>query len=97
MSAYPYYMVKSTHDHERITFLTTRVHHTKCTITHKKANTHTHTHTHTSCTMQAYRVAKINQTLPMFQGYGPARYKKDKLDIAVPKEHDPIKGQEKKT
>ena len=87
-------MVKSTHDHERITFLTTRVHNTKCTITRKKANTHTHTYT--SCTMQAYRAGKINHTLPTFQGYGLARYKKDKSDIAIPKELDPIKVQEKK-
>ena len=31
---------------------------------------------------------KINQTLPTFQGYGPARYRKCKIDIAIPKECD---------
>ena len=28
-----------------------------------------------------------NQTLPTFQGYGPARYRKYKTDIVILKEH----------
>ena len=39
---------------------------------------------------------KINQTLPKFQGCGLARYKKCKIDIAIPREHGPSKKQEKK-
>ena len=31
---------------------------------------------------------KVNQTLPTFQGYGPAKYKKCKIDIAILREHD---------
>ena len=38
---------------------------------------------------------KKNQTLPTFQGYGPARYRKCKIDIAIPKECCPSKEQEK--
>ena len=34
---------------------------------------------------------KERQTLPMFQGYGPARYKNSKTDIFVPREHGPSK------
>ena len=34
---------------------------------------------------------KVNQTLPMFQGYSPARYKKCKTDIAIPRECCPSK------
>ena len=30
---------------------------------------------------------KVNQTLPTFQGYGPARYRKYKTDIVILKEH----------
>ena len=29
---------------------------------------------------------KVNQTLPTFQGYGPTKYKKCKIDIAIPME-----------
>ena len=38
---------------------------------------------------------KVNQTLPTFQGYGPTRYWKCKIDIAIPKERSPIREQEK--
>ena len=38
---------------------------------------------------------KVKQTLPTFQGYGQARYKKCKTDIVIPKECDPSKEQEK--
>ena len=31
---------------ERVTHVTMRVCHTKCTITHTRADTHTHTHTY---------------------------------------------------
>ena len=34
---------------------------------------------------------KERQTLPMFQGYGPARYKNCKTNIFVPREHGPSK------
>ena len=39
---------------------------------------------------------KVKQTLPTFQGYGQARYKKCKTDIVIPKECDPSKEQERK-
>ena len=32
----------------------------------------------------------------MFQGYGLARYRKSKIDIATAREHDPSKEQENK-
>ena len=38
---------------------------------------------------------KVKQTLSIFQGYGLARYRKCKTDIAIPREHDPRKEQEK--
>ena len=39
---------------------------------------------------------KINQTLPMFQGYGLTRYRNCKTDIAIPKECGLGKEQENK-
>ena len=39
---------------------------------------------------------KVNQTLPMFQGYGPTRYRKCKTNIAIPKERGLSKKQENK-
>ena len=39
---------------------------------------------------------KVNQALPMFQGYDPARYRKCKTDIAIPKEHGLSMEQENK-
>ena len=39
---------------ERVTHIATRVHHTKCTITH----TYIYTHTHTSCAMQPHKAGK---------------------------------------
>ena len=39
---------------------------------------------------------KVNKTLPTFQGYDPARYRKCKAEIAIPKEHCPSKEQENK-
>ena len=38
---------------------------------------------------------KVNQTLSTFQGYGPARYRKCKIDIVMPRECGPSKEQEK--
>ena len=38
---------------------------------------------------------KINQTSPTFQGYGPTRYEKYKLNIVISKEHGPSKVQER--
>ena len=38
---------------------------------------------------------KINQTLPTTQGYGLARYMKNKSNIAIPKEYGPSKVQER--
>ena len=59
LSAYLHYKVKSTHDYERVTLLTMRVHHTKYIIIHKQAYiyiyTYIHTYIHTSCTMLACR------------------------------------------
>ena len=62
-----------------------------------KVHDHPHTHTdiyiyiHTLCTMLSHRIGKVIQTLPMFQGYGVARYKKCKTDIAIPEECGPSK------
>ena len=39
---------------------------------------------------------KVKKTLPKFQGYGPVRYKKCKIDIAIPRKCDPSKDQELK-
>ena len=38
---------------------------------------------------------KIKQTLPTFQGYGLASYRKCKTYIDIPMEHSPSKEQEK--
>ena len=38
---------------------------------------------------------KVKLALPAFQGYVPARYRKCKLDIAIPKEYNPSKVQER--
>ena len=38
---------------------------------------------------------KVNQTLSMLQGYGLVRYRKCKIDIAIPRERGPSKEQEK--
>ena len=38
---------------------------------------------------------KVKQTLPTFQGYGPARYRKGKIDIVMTRERGPRKEQEK--
>ena len=38
---------------------------------------------------------KVKQTLPTFQGYGLARYRKCKTDIAIPMERGPSKVQER--
>ena len=68
-----------------------------------KVHDHPHTHrniyiyiyTHTSCIMLSHRVGKVIQTLPTFQEYGLARYRKCKTNIAIPKERGPSKKQEK--
>ena len=38
---------------------------------------------------------KVKHTLPTFQGYDLARYKKCKIDIAIPRECGPSKKQER--
>ena len=72
----------------RVICITTRVYHTKCTITHTRANAHAHEHTHTHTYIYTYimhnaitRSGKVKQTLPTFQEYGPIRYRKCKTDI----------------
>ena len=63
---------------------------------------HDHPHTHRNIYIYIYthtyimhnattQSGKINQTLPMFQGYGLARYRKCKIDIVIPRECDPRK------
>ena len=42
------------------------------------------------------QIEKVNQTLPMLQGYGLVRYRKCKTDIAIPRERGPSKEQENK-
>ena len=54
---------------------------------------YTHTYIMHNATTQS---GKINQTLPMFQGYGPVRYRKCKTDIVIPRERGPSKEQENK-
>ena len=44
--------------------------------------------------MQAHS-RKINQTSPMFQGYGPTRYMKCKSDIVIPNDRGPSKVHER--
>ena len=39
---------------------------------------------------------KVNHTLPAIQGYGPARYRKSKIDIVIPRERGASKEQETK-
>ena len=82
---------------ERVAYVATRAHHTKCTITHTHASKYIYIYiyTHTSCTMLSHRARKVIQTLPTFQGYGPTRYKKCKIDISIPRECGPSKEQEK--
>ena len=80
---------------ERVAHVATRVHHTKCMITHTHTDIYIYIYIHTLCTMLSHRIGKVIQTLPMFQGYGLARYKKCKTDIATPKECGPSKEQEK--
>ena len=51
------------------------------------AHTHTHTYIHTYIMYNAITQSKkVKQTLPTFQVYGQARYKKCKIDIDIPKE-----------
>ena len=71
-----------------------RVRHTKCTITHTHAGIYIYKHA--SCTMLSHRIGKVIQTLPMFQGYGLARYGKSKIDIVIPRECGLSKEQENK-
>ena len=58
-----------------------------------------HSRSHESSSYKVHHVitqsGKVNQTLPTFQRYGLARYKKCKTDIVIPKECDPSKEQEK--
>ena len=85
---------------ERVTHVATRVHHTKYTITHTHASIYIciyiYIHIHTSCTMLSHKARKVNQTLPTFQGYGPTRYRKCKIDITIPRERGTSKEQENK-
>ena len=69
--------------------LTTR----ECSCSHKSPSYKVHNHPYTSRYRYTYimhnvitQSGKVNQTLPTFQGYGPARYKKCKTDIAIPME-----------
>ena len=54
---------------------------------------YTHTYIMHNATTQS---GKINQTLPMFQGYGPVRYRKCKIDTVIPRERGLSKEQENK-
>ena len=72
---------------ERAAHIAIRVHHTKCTITHTRTSIYIYIYIHTYIMHNAITQSKkVNQTLPMFQGYDPARYRKCKIDIAIPKE-----------
>ena len=72
-----------------------RVHHTKCTITQTHTSKYIYIYiciTHNAITQSG----QVNQTLPTFQRYGLARYRKCKSNIAIPRECDPSKKQENK-
>ena len=57
---------------------------------------YTHKHIYTYIMHNAITQSKeIKQILPTFQGYGPARYKKYKTYIAIPKKRGASKEQEK--
>ena len=69
---------------------------------HKSLSYKVHNDQYTSRYKYTYNIhnattqsGKINQTLPTFQGYGPARYRKCKTDIVIPRKHSPSKEQEK--
>ena len=51
-----------------------------------KVHNHPHTHTGIYIYNAITQTEKVNQTLPKFLGYGPARYRKCKTDIAIPRE-----------
>ena len=55
---------------EKVTHVTMKVHHTKCTITHTHVGVRAHTHTHIMYNAIT-QSKKVNQTLPTLQGYGP--------------------------
>ena len=85
---------------KRVTHVAMRVHHTKCTITYTHAviyiYIYTHTHKHIYIMHNAITQSrKVKHTLPTFQGYDLARYKKCKIDIAIPRECGPSKEQER--
>ena len=83
---------------EMVAHVAMRVHHSKCMINHTHRGAHTHTHTHTHTHIYTYimhnaitQSRKDKQTLPTSQGYGPTRYRKCKIDIAITREHGPSK------
>ena len=85
------------HTHStRLRALITRKGHS-CSHESTSYKVHNHPHTHKHIYIYTYihtyimhnaitQSKKVNQTLPMFQGYDPARYRKCKTDIAIPKE-----------
>ena len=78
---------------ERVTHVAMRVHHTKCTITQTHTSKYIYIYiciTHNAITQSG----QVNQTLQTFQGI-QARYRKCKTDIAIPRERDSSKEQEK--
>ena len=59
---------------------------------HPHTGIYIYTHAHTYIMHNAItQSTKVKQTLPMFQGYSLARYRKSKTDIAIPREHSPSK------
>ena len=63
---------------------------------HKSPSYKVHDHPHTCRHINTYimhnaitKRKKIKQTLPTFQRYGPAMYRKCKIDIAIPRERSP--------
>ena len=61
----------------------------KCTIIHIHADIYIYIYTYIM--HNVITQGKERQTLPMFQGYGPARYKNCTKNIFVPREHGPSK------
>ena len=82
LSAYPYYKVKCTHDHERVTLLTMRVHYTKCTTQQGIGKINQTLPYPRNVTKQGTR--NIKQASSTSQGYGPTRYREFKIDIVIP-------------
>ena len=69
---------------ERVTHVAMRVHHTKWTITHTCVGIYIYIYIYIHHVQCYHTEQESKQTLPMFQGYGPTRYRKCKTNIPYP-------------